>query len=47
MMIDVLYGDYEGGQRTISRFALLPLDDGETWYSSVSRHWNLDRDDPR
>ena len=23
--IDLLYGDYEGGQHTISRFALLPL----------------------
>jgi hypothetical protein len=45
MTIDLLYGDHEGGQRTITRFALLPLDDG--WLASASRHWNLDRADPR
>jgi hypothetical protein len=44
--IDLLYGDQEGGQRTISRFMMLPGgEDG--WYTQVSRHWNLDRDDPR
>lgn len=46
MTIDLLYGDHEGGQRTITRFALLPAHD-EGWLASVSRHWNLDRDDPR
>lgn len=45
--IEVLYGDHEGGQRTISRFAVLPRDDGDAWLCSVSRHWNLDRRDPR
>jgi hypothetical protein len=45
MTIDLLYGDHEGGQRTITRFALLAHDDG--WLASVSRHWNLDRSDPR
>jgi hypothetical protein len=44
--IDVLYGDGEGGQRVISRFAVLPVGDDD-WLVSVSRHWNLDRDDPR
>jgi hypothetical protein len=43
--VDLLYGDHEGGQRTISRFALIPRDD--QWVASVSRHWNLDRADPR
>lgn len=43
--IDLLYGDHEGGQRTISRFAVTP--DGEAWITTVSRHWNLDRADPR
>jgi hypothetical protein len=44
--IDILYGDQQGGQRTISRFAMLPAgDDG--WYCQVARHWNLDRPDPR
>jgi len=46
MTVDILYGDHEGGQRTISRFALLPHDDGD-WLAVVSRHWNLDRADPR
>jgi hypothetical protein len=44
--IDLLYGDNEGGQRTISRIMLLPHDDGR-WMASVARHWNLDRADPR
>jgi hypothetical protein len=43
--IELLYGDYEGGQRTITRFAMLPEDEG--WVTSVSRHWNLDAADPR
>jgi hypothetical protein len=46
--IDVLYGDSEGGQRTITRFGLIPHADGETrWFPTVARHWNLDRPDPR
>jgi hypothetical protein len=47
--IDVLYGDAEGGQRVISRFAMLHRDDSEDgqWLSAASRHWNVDRDDPR
>ncbi len=44
--VDLLYGDHEGGQRTVSRFTLIPEDDGG-WLASVSRHWNLDRADPR
>jgi hypothetical protein len=44
--VDLLYGDQEGGQRTVSRFTILPAgDDG--WYSQVGKHWNLDRPDPR
>ena len=44
--VDLLYGDHEGGQRMISRFALIPRSD-EGWMAVVGRHWNLDRDDPR
>jgi hypothetical protein len=44
--IDLLYGDQQGGQRTISRFTVLPASD-DTWYSQAGRHWNLDRPDPR
>jgi hypothetical protein len=41
-----VYGDHEGGQRVISRFALRPRDD-DGWIASAARHWNIDRDDPR
>jgi hypothetical protein len=44
--VDLLYGDQEGGQRTISRCIVLPASDGG-WYGQVGRHWNLDRPDPR
>jgi hypothetical protein len=44
--IDLLYGDNEGGQRVISRYAMVPhTDDG--WLVAAGRHWNVDRDDPR
>ena len=45
LMVDVLYGDQEGGQRTITRFSLTPVNDG--WLFAAGRHWNIDRDDPR
>jgi hypothetical protein len=43
--VDILYGDHEGGQRAICRFALTPYND--RWIASVARHWNIDRADPR
>jgi hypothetical protein len=46
MIIDMLYGDHEGGQRTITRMAIRSLND-ERWIATVARHWNLDRADPR
>ena len=46
LIIDLLYGDYEGGQRTITRFALRPFDE-DGWTVTTARHWNIDRDDPR
>jgi hypothetical protein len=45
VMVDVLYGDHELGQRSITRFALTPRDGH--WIAGVSRHWNVDRPDPR
>jgi hypothetical protein len=48
LIVDLLYGDHEGGQRTISRFAVTRSPDDEpAWLCSVVRHWNLDRHDPR
>jgi hypothetical protein len=39
--IDILYGDHEIGQRTISRFVVTPAKDA--WLCAAVRHWNLDR----
>jgi hypothetical protein len=56
LSVDLLYGDHEGGQRTITRFYMVPppgqSEDSEDEepslrLCSVSRHWNLDRADPR
>jgi hypothetical protein len=49
MGVDILYGDFEGGQRVISRFMLSPHEDesGVRWFAAVGRHWNVDRPDPR
>ncbi len=45
LTVDILYGDHEGGQRTIARFALTPVADG--YLVSSQRYWNLDQHDPR
>jgi hypothetical protein len=47
--VDILYGDFEGGQRVISRFLVTPkeIDGVVRWFASVGRHWNVDRPDPR
>ncbi|HEY3143393.1 MAG TPA: hypothetical protein VGJ86_19805 [Acidimicrobiales bacterium] len=46
MTLEILYGDHEGGQRTITRFGLIPVED-DAWMCTTSRHWNLDRANPR
>ncbi len=47
--VDLLYGDLEGGQRTITRIRLTHPDGvgRGTWLPVVARHWSLDRPDPR
>jgi hypothetical protein len=50
--VEILYGDHEGGQRTITRFWLTPRlhvadDEPWLWMCATVRHWNLDRADPR
>lgn len=48
--VELLYGDHEGGQRVVTRFTALPRggDGGDGgWLASSSRHWNIDRADPR
>jgi hypothetical protein len=45
MMLSVLYGDWEGGQRVISQFALRRAND--KWLTTTGRHFNIDRPEPR
>ena len=45
MMLSILYGDWEGGQRVISQFTLRHAND--RWLTSTGRHFNVDRPDPR
>ena len=47
ILVDVLYGDYEGGQRTIARFGLSPAERSDGRRAEVVRYWNVDSDDPR
>ena len=52
IQVDLVYGDHEGGQRTITRFLLAPWPDvgGEPVDGkrvAVLRYWYPDRDDPR
>jgi hypothetical protein len=44
--IDLLYGDHEGGQHEISRFNLVPDEEG-SWFCTVVFHWSIDAIDPR
>jgi hypothetical protein len=47
VFVDLLYGDHEGGQRTITRFAISAWPEVEGERVQVLRHWNVDRADPR
>ena len=47
MIIDILYGDHEGGQRTVARFSMVTDEDVKPRRAGVLRYWNLDRADPR
>jgi hypothetical protein len=51
LQVDLLYGDHEGGQRTVTRFVVAdwPAEAEEEpgKRATVIRYWNVDRDDPR
>ena len=47
VQIDLLYGDHEGGQRTIGRFVVSKWPEVEGRRAYVIRYWDVDRDDPR
>ena len=44
--IDLLYSDMHGGQRTITRFAVIPGAES-SWVATVGRHWMVDGGGPR
>jgi hypothetical protein len=46
LSIEVLYGDHDGGQRTITRFGVIPYGEG-AWLATSSRYWYLDHANPR
>jgi hypothetical protein len=49
--VEILYGDHEGGQRTVTSFNLTPREGADDehwlWTSRPVRHWNIDREQPR
>jgi hypothetical protein len=45
LVINLLYGDFEGGQRVITQFTLRHA--SERWLAQATRHFNVDRPDPR
>ncbi|HUZ16324.1 MAG TPA: hypothetical protein VMU72_09125 [Gaiellaceae bacterium] len=47
LTVDVLYGDFEGGQRVVTRFGLSPRENGSGYLLGVGHHWNVDRPQPR
>jgi hypothetical protein len=44
---EVLYGDYEGGQRVITRFGVRRPSADDEWQVVTIRHWQLDRSEVR
>lgn len=46
IMVDLLYSDLHGHQRTITRFAVMPAGE-DRWFSAVNRHWMVDGISPR
>lgn len=45
LVINLLYGDFEGGQRVITQFSLRHVSAG--WLAQATRHFNVDQPDPR
>jgi hypothetical protein len=45
LVINLLYGDLEGGQRVITQFSVRQTN--ERWLAQAARHFNVDRPDPR
>ena len=45
LLFNLLYGDFEGGQRVISQFNARQA--GDSWLVEAVRHFNVDRPEPR
>jgi len=45
LVINLLYGDFEGGQRVITQITVRHAN--ERWLAQATRHFNVDRPDPR
>jgi hypothetical protein len=46
MSVEILYGDFEGGQRMVTLFLMTPRED-DGWVATVARHWSIDGPGPR
>ena len=47
LIVELLYSDLVGRERTISRFIVSPVPANDAWLVGLSRHWFLDWDGPR
>jgi hypothetical protein len=47
IIVDLLYGDHEGGQRAVARFGISPWPDVQGERAEAVRYWSVDGDDPR
>ena len=48
VLVDLLYGDHEGGQRTIARFGVTASSEEDAARrAEVLRYWNVDGENPR
>jgi hypothetical protein len=41
-LVDLMYADHMGGQRSITRFAITPVGEEGRWLCGAARHWQLD-----
>lgn len=46
LSIELLYSDQVGGQRTITRFGVIPVGE-DAWIAHMNRHWYLEGPGPR
>lgn len=46
LSVELLYSDQVGGQRTITRFGVIPAGE-DAWIAHMNRHWHLEGPGPR